>query len=85
MSTSRTCPWTALHLELGADDKPKRSLANVLRLHRPIAIVDEAHNARTSLSFNTLGNVMPSCILEFTATPGRAGNPQQRAPPRECG
>ena len=62
-------------LEPGADGKPKRSLMNVLRLHRPIVIVDEAHNARTSLSFNTLGQVMPSCILEFTATPDRRGNP----------
>ena len=30
--------------------KPVPSLANVLKLHRPIVIVDEAHNARTELS-----------------------------------
>jgi type III restriction enzyme len=59
----------------GADGKPKPSLVNVLRLHRPIVIVDEAHNARTDLSFATLGNVLPSCIIEFTATPARKGNP----------
>lgn len=59
----------------GADAKPKPSLVNVLRLHRPIVIVDEAHNARTDLSFATLGNVLPSCIIEFTATPARKGNP----------
>ncbi|MBI2918639.1 MAG: DEAD/DEAH box helicase family protein [Chloroflexi bacterium] len=59
----------------GADGKPKPSLVNVLRLRRPIVIVDEAHNARTDLSFATLGNVMPSCIVEFTATPAREKNP----------
>jgi len=57
----------------GADGKPKPSLVNMLRLRRPIVIVDEAHNARTDLSFNTLGNVLPSCIVEFTATPARSG------------
>lgn len=59
----------------GPDGKPKPSLVNMLRLHRPVVIVDEAHNARTDLSFSTLGNVMPSCIIEFTATPARAKNP----------
>ncbi len=59
----------------GADGKPKPSLVNMLRLRRPIVIVDEAHNARTDLSFATLGNVMPSCIVEFTATPARSKNP----------
>ncbi|MCG3112352.1 MAG: DEAD/DEAH box helicase family protein [Candidatus Manganitrophus sp. SB1] len=57
----------------GADGKPKPSLVNMLRLRRPIIIVDEAHNARTPLSFSTLGNVLPSCIVEFTATPAREG------------
>jgi type III restriction enzyme len=59
----------------GADGKPKPSLVNMLRLRRPIVIVDEAHNARTDLSFATLGNVMPSCIVEFTATPARSTHP----------
>jgi type III restriction enzyme len=36
----------------GADGKPKPSLVNMLRLRRPIVIVDEAHNARTELSFS---------------------------------
>lgn len=53
----------------GADGKPKPSLVNMLRLHRPVVIVDEAHNARTELSFATLGNILPSCVIEFTATP----------------
>lgn len=49
--------------------KPISSLANVLKLRRPIVIVDEAHNARTHLSFKTLARFNPSCIVEFTATP----------------
>src|SRR5205814_625022 len=45
------------------------SLANVLRMRRPVVIMDEAHNARTTLSFATLVRVTPSCVVEFTATP----------------
>jgi type III restriction enzyme len=56
-------------------DKPKTSLANVLYLRRPILIVDEAHNARTPLSFETLARFNPACILEFTATPDTQDNP----------
>jgi type III restriction enzyme len=59
----------------GADGKPIPSLVNMLRLRRPIVIVDEAHNARTDLSFSTLGDLKPSCIVEFTATPAREGTP----------
>lgn len=59
----------------GPDGEPLPSLVNLLRLRRPIVIVDEAHNARTELSFNTLGNVMASCIIEFTATPARKKMP----------
>ncbi|MCF6229019.1 MAG: DEAD/DEAH box helicase family protein, partial [Planctomycetes bacterium] len=50
-------------------DVSRLSLANVLRLRRPITIVDEAHNARTSLSFDTLCRFSPSAVLELTATP----------------
>jgi type III restriction enzyme len=59
----------------GPDGRPVPSLVNALRLRRPIVIVDEAHNARTDLSFSALGDVMPSCIMEFTATPARKHNP----------
>ena len=50
-------------------ERPIASLANVLKLHRPMVIVDEAHNARTDLSFETLARFDPSMILELTATP----------------
>ena len=59
----------------GADGRPIPSLVNMLRLRRPIVIVDEAHNARSDLSFSTLGDLRPSCIVEFTATPARKGHP----------
>ena len=46
-----------------------------LPARRYAVIVDEAHNARTDLSFSTLGNVLPSCIVEFTATPALEKHP----------
>ena len=49
--------------------QPRWSLANWLALHRPIVIVDEAHNTKTDKSFTALQRLNPSCILELTATP----------------
>ena len=62
-------------IETYQNGEPVTSLANVLRLHRPILIVDEAHNARTGLSFETLARFRPACILEFTATPDLQSSP----------
>lgn len=56
-------------LEKGPGGDPVPSLANVLRLRRPMVIVDEAHNARTDLSFEVLARLDPALIVEFTATP----------------
>jgi len=56
-------------------ERPIASLANLLRLHRPMVIVDEAHNSRTDLSFRTLARFSPSIILELTATPQTEHNP----------
>ncbi len=53
------------------------SLANLLRVRRPVLIIDEAHNARTLLSFTTLARFNPACILEFTATPQTEHQPLQ--------
>jgi type III restriction enzyme len=64
-------PHVTAALEHGEHGNVLHSLANVLRLRRPVVIVDEAHNARTSLSFATLARFQPSCIVEFTATPAR--------------
>ncbi len=52
------------------------SLANAIRLRHPIVIMDEAHNARTHLSFDTLQRFGPSCVIELTATPETVHKPQ---------
>lgn len=52
--------------ELG---KVKYSFANLLAVYRPLVIVDEAHNARTSLTFDTLRRIHPAAVIELTATP----------------
>jgi type III restriction enzyme len=60
--------------KLEGGDRPLYSLANALCLRRPVVIVDEAHNAKTPLSFETLAKIYPSCIIEFTATPKESSN-----------
>lgn len=52
----------------------KASIANWLTLHRPIVVVDEAHNNRTEQAFRTLKNLHPSCLIELTATPVTGSN-----------
>ena len=47
----------------------KLSFANLLHLHRPLMIVDEAHNAVTGLTREMQARVNPCAIVEFTATP----------------
>jgi type III restriction enzyme len=52
--------------ELG---KIKYSFANLLAMYRPLVIIDEAHNARTTLTFDTLKRIHPAAVVELTATP----------------
>lgn len=52
----------------------KFSFANLLAWYRPIVIVDEAHNANTALSTETLVRIRPACIIEWTATPAKEQN-----------
>jgi type III restriction enzyme len=66
-------------LEKEGEGRVIYSLANVLRLRRPVVIMDEAHNARTPLSFDTLARFHPSCIIEFTATPATTHKPEAGA------
>ncbi|MDR1850486.1 MAG: DEAD/DEAH box helicase family protein [Zoogloeaceae bacterium] len=47
----------------------KFSFANLLFHHRPIVIVDEAHNVISGLSQEMQGRLNPSAIVELTATP----------------
>lgn len=54
---------------LNGNGQIKFSFCNLLNLHRPLVIMDEAHNARTKLTFEVLSRVAPACIIELTATP----------------
>ncbi len=70
--------------ELSRDDNGQisLSLANALRLRRPIVVMDEAHNARTLGSFESLLRFGPSFVLELTATPEHRHDPQHPTDPR---
>jgi len=52
----------------------KFSFRNLLALHRPLVIVDEAHNATSKLSVEVMQRINPACIIEFTATPAVNSN-----------
>lgn len=56
-------------LERFEDGEVKKSLENVLRLYRPIVVVDEAHNFLTDSALRTMGWMRPSAVLQLTATP----------------
>lgn len=62
-------------IEEGPDrGKPRFSFRNLLTLHRPLVIVDEAHNAGTNLMHEVFTRIQPECVFEFTATPTDASN-----------
>lgn len=50
------------------------SLANVIRKHNPLTVVDEGHNAVSELSIKTLKELNPAFIIEFTVTPRDGSN-----------
>lgn len=50
------------------------SLINVIRSLKPVVIVDESHNAETTLSVEMLVNLNPHFILDLTATPKKNSN-----------
>lgn len=56
------------------DGRIRYSFANLLALHRPLVIVDEAHNASTELSNEVMRRIRARCIVEFTATPAADSN-----------
>ena len=65
---------TAPGLEKLDNGTVKFSFANLMHLHRPLMIVDEAHNAVTGLTREMQARVNPCAIVEFTATPQRKSN-----------
>lgn len=52
----------------------KYSFRNLLALQRPLLLVDESHNAKSTLSFKVMQRIGPACIIEFTATPSKNSN-----------
>jgi len=54
--------------------RPKYSFANLLKIHRPLVITDEAHNANTALSYQVYERLAPSAIIELSATPDMAAS-----------
>ncbi|UPH70155.1 DEAD/DEAH box helicase family protein [Abyssibius alkaniclasticus] len=61
------------------DDGPMKgdirfSFANLLHMHRPLVIVDEAHTAVTGLAHEMQQRLNPSAIIEMTATPRGRSN-----------
>jgi type III restriction enzyme len=67
-------PHFAAALERTEAGKVKFSFANLLHIHSPLVIVDEAHNAVTGLSDEMQKRINPACIIEFTATPRPRSN-----------
>lgn len=65
-------PANTLGLET-VDDSPnggvRFSFANLMHLHRPLVIMDEAHKAGSDLSQEVYERINPSACIEFTATP----------------
>ncbi len=56
----------------------KSSLGNVMRLVRPLVVIDEGHHAYSETALNTIDGFNPSFMLELSATPrlasAKAGN-----------
>jgi len=74
--------WAREDLSRDENGLVSLSLANALRLRRPIVIMDEAHNARTLTSFESLARFGPSFVLELTATPEQRHEPEHPTDPR---
>lgn len=55
-------------------DYDPSALINVIRSLRPVVIVDESHNAESTLSIEMLQNLHPDFIFDLTATPRNNSN-----------
>ena len=56
------------------ENTDETALINVFRSFEPVLIVDESHNATSSLSVQMLSDLNPSFILDLTATPRENSN-----------
>lgn len=57
------------YLEQNKAGKAIASFANLLKLHGPLVITDEAHNANTPLSYQVYEHLGAKVVVELTATP----------------
>lgn len=64
----------AINLDGPRAGQVANSFANLLKWHRPVLILDEAHNFVTGLSGEVKQRLNPACVIEFTATPKAASN-----------
>ena len=64
-------PWGAGAAEAAAQlgSIVKSSLGNVMRMVRPLVVMDEGHHAYTENALKTLDGFNPSFLLELSATP----------------
>lgn len=62
------------YLMKGTDGRALASFANLLKLHGPLIIMDEAHNATTALSYEVYEDLGPRAVVELTATPDLASS-----------
>ena len=67
-------PMTLQDMEILEGGGVKFSFANLMHLHRPLMIVDEAHNAVTGLTREMQKRINPAAIIEFSATPRPKSN-----------
>ena len=72
--TSPCCPRRFPGLEELDGGGVKFSFANLMHLHCPLMIVDEAHNAVTELTREMQTRLNPCAIVEFSATPRTNSN-----------
>lgn len=56
----------------------KSSLGNVMRMLRPMVVIDEGHHAYTENALSTLDGFNPSFLLELSATPRVADTKKKR-------
>jgi len=69
------CPSeTKNAIERNDEGQIKYSFANLLALHRPLVLLDEAHNAKSDLSMEVLRRINPRIVIEYTATPAKNSN-----------
>ena len=61
-------------LDKDKEGSVKNSLANVIRKHSPLVVIDEGHRTSGELSIEFLSELKPSFVIEFTATPRDGSN-----------